>query len=179
MDFLVIGTLWFWLFAIAWFVLVTFCVEKEESSGWGALITSAAFVALLFFFGSREPVVSALKYIVHNPLSILLMGVLYLFCGSVWSIVKWYIFLKETRRKQLDNHRSWNEQRDPKDQRPWKPDIPKAKRHKSTIMMWMSWWPFSLIWTAVDDPIRKAFRNIYYHLEKTYDRMAERIMKTE
>jgi len=43
----------------------------------------------------------------------------------------------------------------------------------------MSWWPFSLIWTLLDDPIKKLFRAIFDYLEKTYDNMAERIMKGE
>jgi len=179
MDFLAIGTFWFWLAALVTLIVITFCIEKEESSGWGAFLTCVAFLALLYFFGSREPVVSMLSYAVHNPIAILLMAGLYLFLGSAWSIVKWFFFIKESKNKQWEEHVSYNSRRSEGEKTKWDPDIPTARKNKSTIMMWMSWWPFSLAWTMVNDPIRKAFRSIYMHLEATYDRMAEKIMKAE
>lgn len=175
MEIFLIGTLWFWLLFIVGFIVVTFCIEKEESSGWGAFLTCVAFLALLFFFGSKEPILGVLQYIAQNPLSVILMAGLYFFCGAVWSLVKWYLFLKDKRRKGLDQHHRYNKGAATE----WKPDIPKAREYMGTILMWMSWWPFSALWTLVDDPIRRAFRNIFDHLEKTYDRMAERIMKAD
>ena len=164
MEFLAIGTLWFWLAAIAWFIIVTFCIEKEESTGWGALLTSGAFMAALFFFGSREPVIGLLRYIADNPGTIIGAITLYLFLGISWSMMKWWFFLKGDRKRQWDSYLKYNNGAKDDTRFPWNPAIPKARDNKSTILMWMSWWPF----TAIFD-----------HLERTYDRMAERIMRSE
>lgn len=157
MDFLAIGTLWFWVAAVIWLVIVTFCIEKEDSSGWGALLTSGAFLALLFFFGSKDPVVNVLHYVAQNPGAILGVVTLYLFFGIAWSIVKWWFFLRENKRKQKESLDDTNKYRNPDEKTLWKPTIPKACDNKSTILMWMSWWPFSLIWTLLDDPHQETF----------------------
>ena len=35
-----------------------------------------------------------------------------------------------------------------------------VKEHKGRIVLWGVYWPFSLIWTVVDDPIRRAYEYI-------------------
>lgn len=44
---------------------------------------------------------------------------------------------------------------------------PRPNDHKSTITTWMSFWPASLFWTLLNDPIRAAFRHIYASLVRT------------
>jgi hypothetical protein len=38
---------------------------------------------------------------------------------------------------------------------------PEARDHKATILMWMSFWPFSALWTLIDDFVKRAFEHIY------------------
>ncbi len=177
MEIFVLGTLWFWVLFIASIIAITFLVEKEEGNGWGAFFTCLAFFALLYFFGSKEPVKDILRYVIHNPLSIVFAVVLYLFFGSLWSMVKWYLFLCEKRRLNLEDHNRHNDRQEEGKKRAWDPHIPKARDNKDTILMWMSWWPFSALWTLLDNPIKKLFRSIFAHMERTYDRIAERVMR--
>ena len=179
MSFLAFGTFWFWLMAVIVFFAITALVEIDEGNGWGAFFVSFAFVALLYFFGSKEPIESMLSYVVNNPFpTLMIVGLFFLF-GAAWSIAKWFFFLKAERKKQWEDHVEYNKHALEDRKREWKPNVPTARRNKSLILMWISWWPFSMVWTLLDNPLRKAFNAIYDNLEQTYDRMAERIMKSE
>lgn len=48
------------------------------------------------------------------------------------------------------------------------------KEHKSTILTWMSFWPASLSWTLINDPIRAAFRHIYAFISGTLENIARK-----
>lgn len=51
---------------------------------------------------------------------------------------------------------------------------PRPNDHKSTITMWMSFWPASLFWTLLNDPVRAAFRHIYASLVRTLQDISNR-----
>jgi len=51
---------------------------------------------------------------------------------------------------------------------------PRPNDHKSMITMWMSFWPASLFWTLLNDPIRAAFRHIYASLVRTLQDISNR-----
>jgi hypothetical protein len=50
---------------------------------------------------------------------------------------------------------------------------PLARTNKSRIMMWMGYWPFSALWTMIDEPIKKAFRAIYNYISSTLQRISD------
>lgn len=52
--------------------------------------------------------------------------------------------------------------------------MPEVKKHKSLILTWMFYWPFSAIWTVVNDPIRRVFQRVYVGLETVYQRITDR-----
>jgi hypothetical protein len=41
-------------------------------------------------------------------------------------------------------------------------------------MTWMSFWPMSLLWTLLNDPIRKLFTEIYTRISGTLQKIADR-----
>jgi hypothetical protein len=49
---------------------------------------------------------------------------------------------------------------------------PQASAHKSQIVGWMAYWPVSLVWTMIDDPVRRAFLALYDVAGKTYQKIA-------
>lgn len=49
--------------------------------------------------------------------------------------------------------------------------MPSAKENKSRILTWMFYWPFSGIWTIINDPVRRAFQWIYRRLEGVYQKI--------
>lgn len=53
---------------------------------------------------------------------------------------------------------------------------PRASNNKSRIISWMAFWPFSMVGTLINDPIRRAFNFLFNSLKALYQKMADRIM---
>ena len=51
---------------------------------------------------------------------------------------------------------------------------PRARDYKSSILLWMSFWPLSALWTALDDLIKELFENIYQYLSSILQSIADR-----
>lgn len=174
MDILIFGTIWFWLVLTGTLGLIIYFLEsalyehKDTGGGVKATFTLAVFIAAYYLFGSHDHIFNILNYIKTHTLTIAgLLGV-YLVLGVVWAIVKWYFYLLNKREyltdrlknsiiNDLDNY------------------IPAAKENKSRIMSWMMYWPFSGIWTLINDPIRKAFQVVYRNIEIFFDKMSASI----
>lgn len=175
-----IGTVWFWLMVIIGFIVVTYCIEQEEPNGWHALWTCLFIGAGLYFLGSREAITNALQYVIDHPMRSIFAGLTYFVFGTVWSIFKWYFFLKEQQRK--DKWPTKTVYEDAADKSSFKAresrtvKIPfQAKDYRSDILMWMTWWPFSAFWTIINDPVRKAFEWIFDRMEGTFNRISQRV----
>jgi hypothetical protein len=39
----------------------------------------------------------------------------------------------------------------------------------------MAFWPWSAVWTLLNDPVQRAFRRIFNYLREFYQRMSDRI----
>lgn len=50
---------------------------------------------------------------------------------------------------------------------------PSAREHKSRIMSWMAYWPWSALWSLLDDFLRKLYERIYRVIVGTLQRIAE------
>jgi uncharacterized membrane protein YuzA (DUF378 family) len=42
---------------------------------------------------------------------------------------------------------------------------PKARDHKGRIMVWMCYWPWSMVWTLINDPVKRLFKQIYLQIQ--------------
>jgi hypothetical protein len=54
---------------------------------------------------------------------------------------------------------------------------PNASKHKQSICKWIIAWPFSAIWTLIDDPIYKLVNAIFNSLKGLYQRTADSVFK--
>lgn len=52
-------------------------------------------------------------------------------------------------------------------------NMPVAKQNKSLILTWMFYWPFSGVWTLINDPVRRIFQRIYVKLEGVYQKITD------
>jgi hypothetical protein len=52
---------------------------------------------------------------------------------------------------------------------------PKAKDHKSDIITWIIYWPFSLVWFIIDDPMKRLGKFLYRLLGSLYDNVAKKM----
>ena len=150
MAFLATLGLFAWLvIALVFIVVLTILVEQEEGTVAGLII--AGIILCLYFFGYRNFVMNGLLYAEQHPGTVILAVILYLLIGVVYSFIKWYFYVKDQAR----NGRS----------------LPTASTHKADLGRWIGYWPFSGIWTLIDEPIKQ----IVIELTAKYDSLAEKI----
>lgn len=208
-----IGTLWFWLLLVAAFICILWALEDDEYPGTKATVVTLVTLGLIYFLGGRSALNDLFSFVAHNPLVILMVFVVYLIAGTVWSVVKWYFFVLNARDKYRDRIAEIKEEFDNnidrinkyitkvesgeekvKDRdavilkyrdeiknrtnsntediaRAKRQNMPSAKDNKSRILTWMFYWPFSGIWTIINDPVRRAFQWIYKRLEGVYQKI--------
>lgn len=50
-----------------------------------------------------------------------------------------------------------------------------VNQHKRKVLMWMTYWPWSLAWHLVNDPVRKICKRIFYGMRDYMQRRADKI----
>jgi len=180
MEFFIFGTVWFWLlltgaaFLIIWFLESALNNSRDNGGGIFSTITIIGAVAIYYFLGSKDDVLNFFIFIKDHPLMSITRVGIYIGIGLVWSIFKWYFFLKNkmeylTAKFETEHTPNWSAVS--------YNDFPKAKNNKSRIISWMSYWPFSALWTLINEPVKKTFRFIYSKVESIYEKMAEKIFE--
>lgn len=168
MEFLIFGTFWFWALSIVAWVLIT--IAEEMGYYFRATFVLLGFAALYYLFGGDQPV-HALVWVIKNPLQIL-TGVLgYLFVGTGWGVVKWFFFVlkKRDEAEEKVRNRVFPERE--------KISAPIANDYKEQIITWMVYWPFSMLWTLINDPLRRVFELIYRRIGKLMQSISDSIFK--
>lgn len=171
-------TFWFWtLLVIESFILLA-CIEKEQ--GFFATVTLIVTLVLLEQCGG----IPILRYVVEHPIPILLSVLAYFAAGTGYGIVKWWFFVTEQRERYESARADFLLEKKVKgDVMPeelkldWKNYAergvygkerfeyrPRARNFKGRILMWMTYWPWSLLWTLINDMVKKLFRHIYYRI---------------
>jgi hypothetical protein len=51
---------------------------------------------------------------------------------------------------------------------------PRARDYKASILLWMSLWPMSALWTVLDDLVKEVFENIYQFLSTWLQSIADK-----
>ena len=166
-EFLAVGAIGFWLLLLLSAILMSEMLDND-CPGW-ATITAIVTVAILVVFGGFDP----LSYLAAHPGEIALAIAAYFAVGAGWSLLKWYFWLVKLRR-QLDaghDHRrvlyTAGVQQFP----------PQPGDHKSRIIGWIALWPASMLWTIINDPVRRAAEEIYTRLGGTYQRISNRVFR--
>jgi hypothetical protein len=148
---------------------------------------SAAF-SLLAFVGLADFLFSVgiVSFFIANPVTLLGAGGAYIALGLAWSFPKWWFYVRKVRDEYLDNLEYFKEIMGlPADQplsqvkaldfssRYGKTRRPRASGNKERILTWMMYWPFSFIWTMIDEPLKRAFEVIFRKFRGVYERISE------
>jgi len=179
MDFLIFGTVWFWILTIISIGFIIYFLESsiddyaDTGGGFQATVVLVLFILAYYFLGSREHVVDILTYVKHHTGIIGLLFASYLVLGVIWSFFKWYFFLLNKRDKYREKIADGYKQVNINDY------IPSAKNNKSRIMSWMMYWPMSGLWTLINDPVRRAFQFLYNRVESYFDRMSKSLFSED
>lgn len=176
-ELLVFGTLGFWALFAFWMLTIFLSVEKDN--GGCAFFSTVIALVLYHFFGGHL----VLPFVANHLKYILLLAGAYLVAGAIWGIIKWWFFVRKQRGLYDEAHEYYNSH---DNSRPWADYVkegqynfvrfqyrPSPKDNKSKIMLWMMYWPWSFLWTMIDDPIKKAFRAVYEKLAGVYQRISD------
>lgn len=187
-----VGSFWFWLVLVGTFSLMIFLTECERGF-W-------AFVVMLLTLAGLQAFTDAnlLRLVWDHPIYLVVGVAAYFILGTVWSVVKWWLWCNDQRHKYdelklefLHRHgvkgvtvvpenlrELWRKELDSRANRYYEQKNlvkkPEVLENKSRILNWMTYWPCSLVFTALNDPIRKLFRHIYYWLRSVYQSIADR-----
>ncbi len=186
-TFLALGTLGFWIFAGIVFLLLIAAVEYEKPG----LATLSLIVTgfALWLFGN----VNVFALAAENPLLALGLGAGYFAVGALWSLAKWWFYVRRQLRKYnevkaefLKNNgesekgpvpdrlkADWNARR-PSYARYAKPQV---RENKGRILTWMIYWPWSLVWTILNDPVKRLFKNIFNAMKALFQKVADSAYK--
>lgn len=166
-EFILFGSMvWFWVLFGIWALILFVSVEMDKPGS--ATLASLVFLGVFGFFGALPGGSTLLAFVTANPVAIVLCVVGFFVLGTIWSVVKWWFYVRrlaEKRRAQIEsgNRNGYN--------RIYKP---KVSENKSRIMTWMCFWPFSFIWTMIDDPVRRVFKAIFEAIKGTLQRIADK-----
>jgi hypothetical protein len=116
----------------------------------------------------------------ESPIVIVLYVAIYFFIGTVWSLIKWQLYLSKIAKKiniAIKNY-------DKSDRLSLKPfllnknlSVPELQENKSRISMWITFWPLSMLLSLMDDFIKRVANEIVEFLHKLYQSMIDKIFK--
>ena len=171
--------IWFWISTALFAGLLLWEVAGEKLIA--AVFTTLVYLGAIHLFGG----VSVFGTIAAHPEYAYIGLPAFLLAGGIWSIGKWWLFLnarkldyKETRLAFLEAHGVVGATLDTPVPQQLRGDRmvpfvskPLARRNKIRIINWMVFWPFSVVWTCLNEP----WRMIYEALVTLYQRMADRV----
>lgn len=178
--FLLAWEFWIVLIAIAGLILAS-ADEKNEAYNF----TSFGIVILMFVALHYLADFSIVTWTRENPGALWFLP-FYFVIGTVWSVLKWYLLLKE---KYAEAKEDWarieksNTNSNSFDHQSFsnllKCRMPKASRYRDRITYWINFWPASMLWTSLHEVFEKIAVRIYNAISGVYDRLSKRIFRFE
>lgn len=184
---LAVGTTLFWAFCIVPFLLLCYLVENEKHVG--AAITTIVTAILALMLLDR----SAFTWLLDNYL-VVIVG--YIAAGILWGGGRWifYVwryldayrtvrasFLKQTSAETVTKENKKDFQKalaaESYSLLGQRYDLtlekPRALDNKARIIFWMTYWPASMVWTFLNDPVQRLFRFIFRRLVGVFDGISD------
>ena len=196
-DALVFGSVGFWvLFTV---VSVWFWIALSLKKSFTATIVLVLTIFLLVQFGNLS-----FAYVWAHPGGALLWALTYLGAGALWSVMRWALLLlnmkrkhKDLRKKFLDHRALGSRETIPaylkgqwhdtvRDSFSWEGvDVAEdgslsanPGRHKESIYMWILFWPWSIAFYFLEEPLVRTVRFIYRRLVGTYEKISESVFSS-
>lgn len=149
--------LWAAIFAFSCFLiyLIDEGIDGDDAN-WGG--SSVAIIISFIVLHFAVPTLSIWYYAIQNPWGLINHILFYLAAGVIWSYVKWGLFVnKRYEAFKKGGHKASSFK------------FPTAAAYKGDIMGWMAFWPWSALWSLINDPIRRLFNTLFNLLSETYD----------
>lgn len=188
----IIGSPFFFILVSVVFLLILAAIEYEKP-GLASLSLLATFWCL-GYWGDFNVISAARLY----PVQAVFALVGYFLIGVLWTVGKWWFFVTGRRAKYDELKAQYIEEklnlprdshRIPDDKKAdlqtfiqrkgsyYGGDItvrPKAREHKSRIMTWLTYWPWSMFWTLLSDPVKRIWKWSYDRLQTIFESISSR-----
>jgi hypothetical protein len=56
---------------------------------------------------------------------------------------------------------------------------PRAAKNKRSIVSWMCYWPFSVVGTVLNDPVRRLFSFLFKSFKALYQKLSDHVFRNE
>lgn len=194
------------LVILALFFVVETVLMEVEHWGWATFTLFATF-GLSLLAHHLWGTFSVVDWVVQNGVFTLVYVAAYLAVGVGWSFVKWFSYLmgfRDTFREQkeafclkngldpkapitdekvlsdfdhhLSSNVSWGERHRGQ---LLSRERPRAAKSKARITAWMAFWPFSVVGTVLNDPVRRLFNFLYSQFKALYQKMADFVFRKD
>ncbi len=184
-ELLVLGGFWFWALLAAATALLLVALECRQA--FWAVVAVVVPLLLLQFLGG----IPVLLWPWRHPGASLLAGIGYFLAGALWSIAKWWFHVAAQRRRYDEIRQTFCRERELKHGSPIPADSqsdfrnalygvevpPRARDHKGEIFLWIGYWPWSVLWTLLNDPIRRLIEHIYHQIVGLLDWISTRAFR--
>jgi hypothetical protein len=176
---------------IAVIIAIIVCVEID-CFGLSTFILLASFLVLSYFKWT-----TAVNWVSTNYVDFIIYCGYYLLGSVVWMYTKWTMLLfnfSSARKNAIDEYKNDKQIVGPLTAEQTKLALGyssksyrnnyftmylnekiRASNYKSKIIAWGIWWPFSLVGTIVDDPIRRFITWTFDRLCGTFQKLADKI----
>lgn len=183
---------WVFITCLSILTIVGFVLVDYEQFGWNTVFV----LAILGLLQVNYHIFEDLK---DNPLNYILSVITYFMVGVIWSFGKWYSILSTHARKikkiKEEMGTEWNNPERLKEiiekipgawgysssktiQIAIEKSFPKLSENKGNITGWIIYWPFSLVATIFNDPVKRFANYIFETLSSIYEEIKNHVIKT-
>jgi hypothetical protein len=191
LGFFALGMLGWWLITLGCFVWIIWSVEKDSWSG--SLTCAILYILFLQFLGRLD----LFGGVIGHPIDSVLDVLAYFVIGFWWSFVKWWLYVNKIAIKRSDARKEFlanykepksavpSETRDKYHVAPiastkrdddwgfivrnYSLEKPTVSKNKNKISIWIIYWPVSLLWSLLDDLVKKIIKHLVIYFRKVYD----------
>lgn len=188
-ELFVLGSFWFWLLVVAEIALLFMFLEYEN--GFGATASVLVFGALLQLCGD----VNITGYIASHPYQVAMYVLGYFVVGALWGTAKWWLYVKDRLEEYEEVKTDWLRGKGETNTRvipealkgEWKTYLqnsyqyrslataPVVKDNKARVLRWMTFWWVSMVWSLINDFVKRIFKAIYHRMVDTLQAISDRI----
>jgi hypothetical protein len=170
----------FWTVAIGTviFCLIIMALVEFNRPFWATFLV--ILTTTVFVYATKYPLWDEVR---NNPLLLFYWTAGFLLAGAGWSLFKWWrhvdrVVKSWAKRGYTDDLRKLEKIKaassDSSVDLPYEID---PGHNKDRFFGWIVYWPFSLVWTLLDDPLRAAFEFMYDQFGQFYTKIAQRVAR--
>jgi len=181
-QFLALSGLMFWTVAVGTFLVFVAIMALVE---FNRQVWATGFFVASLYGASAFLGIPILKLVWDNPLATAYTFLLYLLIGGVWSIVKWKLYCGKIVKMWREGSKEYTSylrileaiKSSPDEASIQLPSDIDPSRNKDRLFGYVFYWPFSLVWTIFDNPLRALFDFLYDQFGMIYTTIAKRVAR--